>query len=192
MTTIIFVLTVLSLIPVSGFAVLYDPTPKKSKFGIKGGLILPTSIRISENGFRRDLETDIGVSGGIYLDIPINTRMFYGVAMDLYDIRVKNLVERRKFFDFSLTLKRRFLLTDKTTELRPGIAVGIGHLARIGFVKKATTYLTLKGTFEASFQQSRRFAWLLEFSVLGVPMGGNSRFDINGGPTLLARAGITF
>ena len=76
--------------------------------------------------------------------------------------------------------------------MRAGIAVGFGHMARLGFVTRTTTYLTLKGTFEAYFKQSRRFAWLLELSILSVPSGGNSRFDISAGPTLLARTGITF
>jgi len=173
-------------------AISYDPTPSRSKFGVKGGAIMPATIRVKENGSNTDVETDIGVSGGVFLDIPLRKNMFYGVAVDLYDIQVKNFVERRKFFDFSLTVKRRFKLPDKTTELRAGIAAGVGHLARFGFVSLPTTYLTLKGTFEASFQQSRRFAWLLELSVLSIPSGGNGRFDISAGPTLLARAGLTF
>ena len=95
-------------------AVSYDPTPSRSKFGVKGGTILPTNIRVKQNGLRTDIKTDIGVAGGIFLDIPLRKNFFYGVAVDLYDIQVKNVVERRKFFDFSLTLKRRFRLPDKT------------------------------------------------------------------------------
>ncbi|RME20023.1 MAG: hypothetical protein D6800_13565, partial [Candidatus Zixiibacteriota bacterium] len=190
---LLFVLSVAGLLPLSATALTYDPRGSKAKFGAKIGFVYSMNIRITpRDSARWTVSTDPGLTGGVFLDIPMSKHGVIGVAVDLYDIQVENFRERRKFFDGSITVKRRFPLSKHHVEFRPGLGVGFGYIAAFADVHDPTSYLMLKGGVEMLFNTRKRFAWMLDLVVIGSPVGGNNQLDITFGPTFLARIGVFY
>ena len=181
------------LLPVTASAFTYDPRGSKAKFGAKIGFIYSMNIRITpRDSARWTVSTDPGLTGGVFLDIPMSRHGVIGVAVDLYDIQVENFRERRKFLDGSISVKRRFPLSKHRVEFRPGLGVGFGYIAAFADIHDPTSYLMLKGSIEMLFNTRKRFAWMLDLVVVGAPVGGNNQADINFGPTVLVRLGVFY
>lgn len=182
----------IAVVPLSVSAVSYDPRGHQSKFGIKGGFLLGSRVRIDNGRSISTIDTEAGLTGGIFLDIPQSEKIIAGVALDLYDVQPARSPERRKFLDASISVKWRFPTERQRVEIRPGLAIGFGYLAAIGFIEEPTRYITTKAIFEVVFLRSRRFQYYLETAVVASPFGGNSDLDITFRPTLIFRGGAGF
>ena len=160
-------------------------TKSKAKVGVKLGMLYSSHFRV--DGVSN--ETGIGISGGVLFDIPVVRRVISGLALDLHDIHV--FEERKKLFDINLPVKYVFAFEEQKWELRPMAAVGFGYQTQVNVLER-TTYLTIKGGFEAVFHTDTRSSLILDFLVLSMPTGGNRDHRVTYGPTLIIRGGIIY
>lgn len=168
-------------------AVPYPSRPIANKWGIKGGFL--TGPTFHAGGERYDSRA--GLSGGIFFDATAGRSWLVGFAIDLHDMRLKLFEERRKFFEISLTLKRRFRFPDVRMEFRPGLAAGFGYMAHLDVIENSS-FATGKVTTELVFHTRHRVSWVVEVSVLAAPWGRNINGRIRFSPTLLVRGGLFF
>ena len=182
---ILLLVTAIVLLSVDILAI--SPYAKKGhgKFGIKGGMI-----------GRADFETDnevllttIGATFGLFADFPVSQKMYSGFSFDFHNIILQNV----KDFMFDIAWVNKYVIPMErwNVDVKPAVAVGLGILPDLEFVKD-TRHLTVKVWVELHFKQPRQRSWLFELGGFYTPEGGRKGVDVKIGPAIMLRAGYVF
>ncbi len=159
--------------------------PIRDAVGVKGGLIAQGDIYINSRPYRNKF----GLHGGIFFDFHVAKKFFISPTIDIIDI---NLFEQRQMFlDASLSIKKGILSKHQRILWRPTASVGYGYMADIGFLK-LTSFLTLKTSCELIFVSTKRYTYLFELGLIGLPAGGNREYEVRANPHLFLRAGVMY
>jgi len=159
--------------------------------GIKAGLFSRTNIdgETTTDGENVSFRTQVGSSAQLYADFTLFSKTYLSTSFDFYYVQIVR--NNQIMLEGSLGLKRMINLGFRKTRFKPGVAVGFAYLSRIGDLK-STDFVTVKGTLETHFIMTPRRTWLLELALIQSVSGGNSRYDLEFGPSLLVRVGLTF
>ncbi len=136
-----------------------------------------------------DYETKVGLSGQVFVDMPLTSKGLIGITIDLHDINVRR--HRQVVLDVGMTLKFPIYGKRNRPAVRPGIGVGYAMLAKVSDIE-SSTYLSVRALCEMVFYSDRKFAWVGELAVYGYPTGGNYDSDISYGPVVLIRLGVVY
>ena len=186
----ILLLSTLSAIPADTSA--FDQRLYKGGFGVKGGFIYVSTVHIDDKvtGDKvGDYQSKAGVTGGLFFDITLHQRTMLGLDIDLYDIQILN--DREKLFNLGLSVKHAFPKKHSRMAVRPGLGIGYGYLAEIGFVEQANM-LMVRAFTEVLFLSDRKVAWLVEGAVVMTPYGRSLDHKISANPFLMLRGGARF
>ena len=157
----------------------------RAVFGFKAGIINRASFRLDGNSF----ETDAGWSLQTYWGIPVDSHLIFAPHIELNDIQA--LEERQWAIDIGLDLKYHIYNDKKSVSHKPGVGIGYGHLALMGFLERSD-YLTIRVFWEMTFFTRKRHAWLLDLTAYGAPVGGNDDYNVTYGPVVLVRLGVVY
>jgi hypothetical protein len=165
---------------------LTDKRIEKGGVGLKFGVENGTTYHIDGVNY----SSRIGMGIGVFFEVPLVTRTMMLIAVDFHDIQ---LWDRRNFMiDVNLGIKPiiRWWKRSKVA-LKAGGAVGFGYLPVYGRMN-STTYLTVRASTELAFLVNRNYSYLLEFSLLAFPTGGNRQFSVSTKPTASLRCGVMY
>lgn len=153
--------------------------------GVKGGFVIEGNVYINGKAYTNKF----GLYGGVFFDFHIAKKFFLSPTVDIIDVNL--FEEREMFLDVSLALKKGILSKGERILWRPTFAAGFGYLADIGFLEQSR-YLTLKTSCELIFVSSKRYTYLFEIGVVGLPAGGNDAYEVRANPHLFLRAGVLY
>jgi hypothetical protein len=154
-------------------------------FGLKAGVINGGSVRIGQT-----YETEIGLTGQAFFDLPLRTNLFAVTALDFYDLRLD--ADSKWMLDINLGLKPSYYLRRIDTDIKPALSVGWGHLEMDSTVE-TSDFLMVRLSCEGHFYIHKKRAWVLEAAMLYAPWAANDQYpDATIGPLLLLRAGVAF
>ena len=158
--------------------------PTRGVFGIKGGILSGTETR---GDYR--LRTSWDKSLEVFFDFPLTKLSAVQFAFDFHNFHV-NRVDNW-MIDVNLAYKPTFRMKRANIDLKPGTAIGFGHVGIFTSYFEDTRYLTVRLFVEADFIIDRKKAWLLELSTLFTPVGGNEKYDLRVGPVFMLRFGLS-
>ena len=181
---VMLALLLLCLAVSEGYAAQVWEKPTRGAVGIKGGILSGTETR----GDLR-LRTSWDKSLEVFFEFPIVKRTAIQFAFDFHNFHV-NRVDNW-MIDVNLALKPTFRLKRANVNVKPGAAVGYGYVGIFTSYFEATRYLTVRGFVEADFIIDPKKAWLIEFSTLFTPTGGNDEYDLRVGPVFMLRFGLS-
>ena len=153
--------------------------------GFKAGIIYYSTFNLDTV----DVESNIGLSAGVFFDINLYKKLQFSVETNLHDIQILN--KRPKMINLNLGLKTSFYKPHYGIAWRPGVMVGFAQLAEVWIIP-ASTYLILKGYVDLLVMRNRNHSWVFELGVFGSPKGGARGYDITFGPIWTFRAGVMY
>ena len=157
--------------------------PSRGVVGTKLGIISGTETRGDYT-----LRTTWDKTLQVFADIPLIRRVAVQFAFDFHSFhnnRVDNWM-----LDMNVGLKPSVPIPRANMVLKPGVAVGYGHVGNHASHFENTDYLTVRVFTEADFEINRKTSWLAELSVLFTPSGGRNSYDLRLGPVFLFRVGL--
>ena len=158
--------------------------PTRGAVGIKGGILSGT-----ETHGDYQLRTSWDKSLEVFFDFPLSRLSALQFAFDFHNFHV-NRVDNW-MIDVNLAYKPTFRLKRSNIDIKPGAAVGFGHVGIFTSYFEDTRYLTVRLFVEADFIIDRKKAWLIELSTLFTPRGGNEKYDLRVGPVFMLRFGLS-
>ena len=174
-----------ALLMIAGPSYGADKQVRQGGVGLKAGFLHRAKFTVNKTEY----ESKMGLSVGVFFDVPAYSLTMLSVAADFRDIQI--LDHRQWMLDLSVGLKPTIYNERSQLAVKPGVAVGFGYLADIGWLG-STTYLTLKASTEVLFLVSRKYAYVAEFVVFSAPSGGNSQYEISTSPTVSVRVGVMY
>ena len=163
--------------------------------GFKVGLIGSGTADIE----RESVHEQAGVSAGFFFDLPMGSRLHYGLSTDLHEMTwqgensLGRVEESGWLLDIGINLKGDFFSDNSPFGFRPGLGAGVGFLGKMdGLGLSGSSYITLRATAEIVYFSPSDLMFLLETGVWYAPSGGDNITDVTIGPLLLLRAGVMF
>ena len=163
--------------------------------GVKLGLIGSGSVNNDDDSDHQQ----VGPSAGLFFDLPLGSRLHYGLATDLHKMSWRGerldyrIDETGWLLDIGVNLKADFFGDDSSLGIRPGIGVGVGFLEKMdGLGVSGSSYVILRGTTELVYFTPGDLMFVLEGGVWYAPSGGDNVTDVSIGPLVLLRAGVMF
>lgn len=160
------------------------PPPTRGLVGIKAGFITGANFKAD-----RKLKTDPGLSGGVFFDFPVSSKLYTGVAIDFHNMVLGR--DQKAMIDIGLTFKHLFELKKQKMTLVPVASAGYVYIPDLSFFE-SSQYLNLKLFFETRFKINRKRSWVGDLGVSYMPVGGTQHIDIEIGPTFFVRWGVAF
>jgi len=152
--------------------------------GVKLGFISNGMIREEQSHW-----TELGMSGGVYGDLPIGGGFYIPVSFDFHSFRLAKNWE--VMLDVGVGLKATYKIQRTNVEIKPGVAIGVANLPQLGVVE-TSNYITTKLMLEVHFPINKRHSWVGEIALFGAPVGRNNEYDVTIGPILIVRVGLAF
>lgn len=167
----------------------------ESYTGVKLGLIGSGGIDVDHGS----VEQTIGPSAGFFFDLPLGSRLHYGLSTDLHKMswsgeRLTYQVDENGWLlDLGLNLKGDFMSDNSPLGFRPGIGAGVGFLGKMdGLGVSGSSYLILRAFAEVVYSSPSDLMFILEGGVWYAPSGGDNVTDVSIGPLFLLRGGVMF
>lgn len=159
--------------------------PIRSAFGVKAGFVADGNFYL--NGV--EYSNKFGLDGGAFIDVRVIDKFFLSPTIDLVDVII--FQDREILLDVSLAAKYAILSKNGQAIWRPTFSIGYGRLADIGILEHSN-YLTVKSSCELIFPTKRRYFFMLELGVIGLPDGGNAEYEVRANPHLFLRGGVLY
>lgn len=160
--------------------------------GFKGGLISAATLHVHsiDSGTTRDYNTGIGLSAGVFFDVPLSRKLMVAFGLNYWDIQVFD--ERQPMMEADIGLKYVIYKPASRMAIRPGIAIGGAHLADIRDLR-VSRYVTAKVFTELMFfLRGEKHAFLLEVGAFGLVNGGNNDFSVTSTPIMYLRGAVVY
>jgi hypothetical protein len=186
-----YVILLLIVIAIPSDTSAFDHRLYKGGFGVKGGFIYVTTVHLRDKstGVNEDYRTKAGLTGGVFFDIGLHRKTMLGLDIELYDVQIRG--DREKLINFGLNIKHAIAYKNSRMAVRPGVGVGYGYLAEIGFIEKAN-FVIVKALTEVLFISDPKVIWVAEAAVVIVPYGRTIDHEITANPFLMLRGGARF
>jgi len=189
------VVVLFMLLVIGGWSSVCAYDSGESYTGVKLGMIGSGRIDIDHGS----VEQQTGLSAGFFFDLPLGSRLHYGLSTDLHkmswsgerlDYRVD---ETGWLLDLGVNLKGDFISDNSPLGFRPGIGAGVGFLGRMdGLGVSGSSYVILQGFAEIVYFSPSDLMFVFEGGVWYAPSGGDNVTDVSIGPLLLLRGGVMF
>jgi len=160
--------------------------------GFKGGLISAATLHVQsiDSGATRDYNTGIGLSAGVFFDVPLSRKLMVAFGLNFWDIQV--FEEREPMLEADIGLKYVIYKPVSRLAIRPGVAIGGAHLADIGDLR-TSRYVTAKVFTELMFfLRGEKHAFLLEVGAFGLVNGGDNDFSVTSTPIMYLRGAVLY
>lgn len=163
--------------------------------GIKLGFIGSGGVDVD----RGSVEQQAGLSAGFFFDLPLGSRLHYGLSTDLHRMswtgeRLTYQVDETGWLlDLGVNLKGDFMSDNSPLGFRPGVGAGVGFLGKMdGLGVAGSSFLILRTFAEIVYASPSDLMFILEGGVWYAPSGGDNVTDVSIGPLFLLRGGVMF
>jgi hypothetical protein len=167
----------------------------KGEFGIMVGFLGGMTVKFEDKEcgvFSGSMETDAGISAGLFFEQKVFGPVFAGVTIDYYKVQ-NELTEfyggSPRSLGLALRISGHMQSDNGLWVFRPGVASGVTLLGQIGYVK-TSQHVTIKPFIEAVYRASPKVGLIAEIGIFSSVWGGNDCYDIEAGPTTLIRFGV--
>ena len=189
---LLFVISLSIVIAIPSETSAFDQRLYIGGFGVKGGFMYVSTVHLhnKHTGLDSDFRTKAGLAGGVFFDIGLHGKTMLGLDIELFDIQVQN--DREKLMNFGLNIKHTVAAYSHIRmAVRPGVGIGYGYLAEVGFIEQAN-FMIVKAFTEVLFVSDPKIIWVVEAAVIMAPYGRTNDYEITTNPFLMLRGGARF
>lgn len=157
-------------------------------FGLKVGILHGGTVELETT----EWETSAGLTFGVTFDFRVIKRFYFGLAIDMHQLKVSEgaFSEDARALAGTLVARQEIPLNNRGLILRPSFGVGGAALGQL-LALDNSTYLTFTPGVDLLVPISPKSNLLFEIALLSAD-GGDSDTDAKTGGLLLTRVGLLF